>query len=131
MRTPALRHIREDRSDVTVCHPLSLLVNQFAFAASCVCFFSSSQTREALHFSEDEDIVIVRSLDFVSDYIDDCPWLSRETPTGGRSQSNAASNRDKVCKAVFSVLESLMKGSATGTVLVFRTRNLKYSELSV
>uniref|UniRef100_A0A096LTW2 Maternal embryonic leucine zipper kinase n=1 Tax=Poecilia formosa TaxID=48698 RepID=A0A096LTW2_POEFO len=33
------------------------------------------QKREALHFSEDEDAVIIGSLDFCSDYIDDSPWV--------------------------------------------------------
>uniref|UniRef100_H3DKC9 Maternal embryonic leucine zipper kinase n=1 Tax=Tetraodon nigroviridis TaxID=99883 RepID=H3DKC9_TETNG len=47
---------------------------------SCSPLHQGIQTGDGLHFSEDEDIVLVRSLDFVSDYIDDCPWLSRETP---------------------------------------------------
>lgn len=40
---------------------------------SISCFLSRFQTRDALHFSEDEDAVIVGSLDY---YIDDCPWVS-------------------------------------------------------
>lgn len=64
-------------------------------------FFSPSQARDALHFSEDEDILIVRSLDFVSDYIDDCPWLqvSKETPKGVRSQPHGSNNKDAVCQS--------------------------------
>lgn len=88
-----------------------------------VFYFSPSQSRDVLHFSEDEDIVIVRSLDFVSDYIDDFPWLSRETPKGDRSQPFAPNNKDAVyescdsgLKNIFFVLESLMKGSAMGPV---------------
>lgn len=46
------------------------------------------QKREALHFLEDEDAVIIGSLDLYSDYIDDCPWVSirQNTPQAGRSR---------------------------------------------
>ncbi|KAM6940980.1 maternal embryonic leucine zipper kinase [Lycodopsis pacificus] len=52
------------------------------------------QAREALHFSEDEDAVIVGSLDFGSDYIDDCPWIQvkKYTPKGVRGQPDGAVN---------------------------------------
>uniref|UniRef100_A0A674PLP5 Maternal embryonic leucine zipper kinase n=1 Tax=Takifugu rubripes TaxID=31033 RepID=A0A674PLP5_TAKRU len=52
--------------------------------------------QDALHFSEDEDIVIVRSLDFASECIDDCPWLrvAPETPKGVRSQPNGSNSKD-------------------------------------
>ncbi|XP_038569431.1 maternal embryonic leucine zipper kinase [Micropterus salmoides] len=40
---------------------------------SCSPLHQGLQTRDALHFSEDEDAVIVGSLDY---YIDDCPWVS-------------------------------------------------------
>lgn len=63
-------------------------------------FLSRFQTREALHFSEDEDAVIVGSLDFCSDYIDDCPWVSvtQYTPQGVRGQPDgSAYNKDTVC----------------------------------
>ncbi|XP_034451405.1 maternal embryonic leucine zipper kinase isoform X1 [Hippoglossus hippoglossus] len=56
------------------------------------------QSREALHYSEDEDAVLVGSLDFGSDYIDDCPWLpiKQHTPKGVRGQPDGcASNKDK------------------------------------
>lgn len=69
-------------------------------------FFPPSQTRGALHFSEDEDILIVRSLDFVSDYIDDCPWLSQETSKGVRSQPYAPS-KDMVYKSYDSSLKNI------------------------
>lgn len=38
----------------------------------------------------------MRSLDFVSEYIDECPWLrvARETPKGVRSQPNGSNNKD-------------------------------------
>ncbi|XP_034451413.1 maternal embryonic leucine zipper kinase isoform X2 [Hippoglossus hippoglossus] len=58
----------------------------------------SQQSREALHYSEDEDAVLVGSLDFGSDYIDDCPWLpiKQHTPKGVRGQPDGcASNKDK------------------------------------
>lgn len=70
-------------------------------------FFPLSQTRDALHFSENEDIVIVRSLDFVSDCIDDCPWLSQDTSKGVKSQLYAPNNKDMVPKSCNS---SLKKG---------------------
>ncbi|XP_058497504.1 maternal embryonic leucine zipper kinase [Solea solea] len=56
------------------------------------------QMGDALHFSEDEDAVIVGSLDFCSEYIDDCPWLSvaQHTPQGVRGQPDGmANNKDK------------------------------------
>lgn len=61
---------------------------------------SPFQSREALHFSEDEDAVIVGSLDFCSEYIDDCPWVSvtQHTPQGGRGRPDGvANNKDAVC----------------------------------
>lgn len=64
-----------------------------------LCFFS--QTRDVLHFSEDEDAVIVGSLDFGSEYIDDCPWVSvtQYTPQEVRGQPDgAASTKDTVCE---------------------------------
>ncbi|KAM9770446.1 maternal embryonic leucine zipper kinase isoform 1-T2 [Menidia menidia] len=54
------------------------------------------QTREALHFSEDEDAVIVGSLDFCSEYIDDCPWVSvqQHTPQRVRGRPDGRANKD-------------------------------------
>nr|XP_019955825.1 PREDICTED: maternal embryonic leucine zipper kinase [Paralichthys olivaceus] len=63
---------------------------------SCSPSQQGLQTREALHYSEDEDAVIVGSLDFGSEYIDDCPWLSvkQHTPQGVRGQPDGcASNK--------------------------------------
>ncbi|GAA6214694.1 maternal embryonic leucine zipper kinase [Lates japonicus] len=61
---------------------------------SCSPLHQGIQTREALHFSEDEDAVIVGSLDFGSDYIDDCPWVSvtQRTPQGVRGQPDGSAN---------------------------------------
>ncbi|XP_029003612.1 maternal embryonic leucine zipper kinase [Betta splendens] len=54
------------------------------------------QTRDALHFSEDEDAVIVGSLDLCSEYMDDCPWASvtQHTPQRVRGQPDGTNNRD-------------------------------------
>ncbi|XP_075946831.1 maternal embryonic leucine zipper kinase [Anarhichas minor] len=61
---------------------------------SCSPLHQGLQAREALHFSEDEDAVIVGSLDFGSDYIDDCPWIQGKqyTPKGVRGQPDGAAN---------------------------------------
>lgn len=52
------------------------------------------QTRDALHFSEDEDAVIVGSLDFYSEYMDDCPWVAvtQRTPQGLKGQPEGSTN---------------------------------------
>ncbi|XP_053188032.1 maternal embryonic leucine zipper kinase [Scomber japonicus] len=59
------------------------------------------QTKETLHFSEDEDAVIVGSLDFCSEYIDDCPWVSgtQHTPQGVRGQPERTTNNKDVLLA--------------------------------
>ncbi|XP_041640238.1 maternal embryonic leucine zipper kinase [Cheilinus undulatus] len=61
---------------------------------SCSPLHQGLQSREALHFSEDEDAVIVGSLDFCSEYIDDCPWVSvkQYTPHAVRGQPDGAAN---------------------------------------
>ncbi|XP_070773645.1 maternal embryonic leucine zipper kinase [Enoplosus armatus] len=61
---------------------------------SCSPLHQGLQTRDALHFSEDEDAVIVGSLDFCSDYIDDCPWVSvtQYTPQRVRGQPDGAAD---------------------------------------
>ncbi|XP_071361339.1 maternal embryonic leucine zipper kinase [Trachinotus anak] len=64
---------------------------------SCSPLHQGLQSREALHFSEDEDAVIVGSLDFCSDYIDDCPWISvtQHTSQGVRGRPDGiANNKD-------------------------------------
>ncbi|KAM9856544.1 maternal embryonic leucine zipper kinase [Aulostomus maculatus] len=60
---------------------------------SCSPLHRGSQMREAHHLSEDEDAVILGSLDLGSDYIDDCPWISvrQHTPRGVRDQPRMAS----------------------------------------
>lgn len=63
---------------------------------SCSPLHQGLQSREVLHFSEDEDAVIVGSLDFCSDYIDDCPWVSapQHTPQRVRGQPDGTTNKD-------------------------------------
>ncbi|XP_023124969.2 maternal embryonic leucine zipper kinase [Amphiprion ocellaris] len=62
----------------------------------CSPLHQGLQSREVLHFSEDEDAVIVGSLDFCSDYIDDCPWVSapQHTPQRVRGQPDGTTNKD-------------------------------------
>ncbi|XP_029289437.1 LOW QUALITY PROTEIN: maternal embryonic leucine zipper kinase [Cottoperca gobio] len=64
---------------------------------SCSPLHQGLQTRQALHFSEDEDVVMVGSLDFCSDYIEDRPWVSvtQYTPQGVRGQPDGAANKDR------------------------------------
>ena len=84
-----------------LCIFLSCFSFLFFFLISyCLSCF---QTRKALHFSEDEDAVIVGSLDFCSDYIDNCPWISvsQYTPQGVRGQPDCTAKNDKetVCES--------------------------------
>ncbi|XP_037530892.1 maternal embryonic leucine zipper kinase [Nematolebias whitei] len=53
-------------------------------------------TRELLQYNEDVDAVIIGSLDFCSDYVDDCPWVSVQqyTPQRVRGQLDGNANRD-------------------------------------
>ncbi|XP_061586169.1 maternal embryonic leucine zipper kinase isoform X2 [Cololabis saira] len=53
------------------------------------------QTRGTLHFTDDEDAIIVGSLDFCSDYIDDCPWVSPQyTPQRVRGRPDEVKNKE-------------------------------------
>ncbi|KAM3624645.1 uncharacterized protein V6R79_026024 [Siganus canaliculatus] len=62
---------------------------------SCSPLHQGIQSSDALHFSEDEDAVIVGSLDFCSDYIDDCLWDSATKRTAVRGQPDgSADNKD-------------------------------------
>ncbi|XP_059212346.1 maternal embryonic leucine zipper kinase [Centropristis striata] len=72
--------------------PVRLRREPAVFEGSCSPLHQGLQSREALHFSEDEDAIIVGSLDFGSDYIDDCPWVSvkKHTPQGVRGQPDGA-----------------------------------------
>ncbi|XP_057699815.1 maternal embryonic leucine zipper kinase isoform X2 [Corythoichthys intestinalis] len=45
------------------------------------------QNKEALHYADDDDAVILGSLDLCSDFIDDCPWVSRHTTQGVRGET--------------------------------------------
>ncbi|KAL7404549.1 hypothetical protein ABVT39_016288 [Epinephelus coioides] len=76
--------------------PVRLRPEPTACEESCSPLHQGLQTREALQFSEDEDAVIVGSLDFCSDYIDDCPWVSvkQYTPQGVRGQPDGAANNN-------------------------------------
>ncbi|KAK5866070.1 hypothetical protein PBY51_020287 [Eleginops maclovinus] len=62
----------------------------------CSPLHQGLQTRETLHLSEDEDAVIMGSLDLRSDFIDDCPWVSAKhyTPKGVRGQPDGAANNN-------------------------------------
>uniref|UniRef100_A0A3Q4HLB3 Maternal embryonic leucine zipper kinase n=1 Tax=Neolamprologus brichardi TaxID=32507 RepID=A0A3Q4HLB3_NEOBR len=61
---------------------------------SCSPLHQGLQTRKALHFSEDEDALIVDSLDICSDYIDDCPWVSVPQHTPQRVRGQARKNKE-------------------------------------
>ncbi|XP_071779359.2 maternal embryonic leucine zipper kinase [Centroberyx gerrardi] len=63
-------------------------------ASSCSPLHQGLQPEQALHFSEDEDGVVLGSMEFCSDYIDDCPWvsLSHRSPQGVRGQPDGAAN---------------------------------------
>ena len=65
---------------------------------------SSPKTKQALQFSEDEDAVPMGSLEFLSDYDDECSWVpsGHRSPQGVRGQPDGAQNaavimRDTVC----------------------------------
>ncbi|KAK2816999.1 hypothetical protein Q5P01_025190 [Channa striata] len=74
--------------------PVRLRPEQTVCEDLCSPLHRGIQTREALHFSEDEDAVIVGSLDLCSEYIDDCPWTSvtQHTPQGIRGQPDGLTN---------------------------------------
>ncbi|XP_055077005.1 maternal embryonic leucine zipper kinase [Periophthalmus magnuspinnatus] len=57
---------------------------------SCSPLHQGLQTKESLQFSEDEDGIIVGSLDFCSEYSDDCPWLTGtpNTPQGVKERQD-------------------------------------------
>ncbi|XP_040001335.1 maternal embryonic leucine zipper kinase [Xiphias gladius] len=77
--------------------PVRLRPEPTVYEDSCSPLHRGLQTGEALHFSEDEDAVIVGFLDFCSDYIDDCPWVSitQHTPQRIRGQPGGiANNKD-------------------------------------
>ncbi|XP_068448064.1 maternal embryonic leucine zipper kinase [Clinocottus analis] len=78
--------------------PVRLRPEPTACEDSCSPLHQGPQTRKALHFSEDEDAVIVGSLDFGSEFIDDCPWVParRHTPKGVRGQPDGAANHKNV-----------------------------------
>lgn len=59
---------------------------------SCSPLHQGLQAKESLQFSEDEDGVIVGSLDFCSQYMDDCPWFSSHTPQGVKERQDKTPN---------------------------------------
>ncbi|XP_069553240.1 maternal embryonic leucine zipper kinase [Brachyistius frenatus] len=76
--------------------PVRLRPEPAACEDSCSPPHHGPQRREALHFSEDEDAVIVGSLEFCSEYFDDCPWVSAPqcTPRGVKGRPDGTSNKD-------------------------------------
>ncbi|XP_032398550.1 LOW QUALITY PROTEIN: maternal embryonic leucine zipper kinase [Etheostoma spectabile] len=74
--------------------PVRLRLEPTVCEDSCSPLHQGLQTREALHFSEDEDAVIVGSLEFCSDYIDDCPWVSA---TNNKDMRLASPSVEKKC----------------------------------
>ncbi|CAL1601458.1 unnamed protein product [Knipowitschia caucasica] len=72
----------------------------------CSPLHQGLQTKESLQFSEDEDGVIVGSLDFCSEYLDDIPWLTispRTTP--GVKEREDRTPISKVTKMASPVVE--------------------------
>ncbi|KAJ0050911.1 hypothetical protein NL108_009899 [Boleophthalmus pectinirostris] len=60
---------------------------------SCSPLHQGLQTKESLQFSEDEDGVIVGSLDFYSEYLDDSPWRTVTPNTPKERQDKIPSNK--------------------------------------
>uniref|UniRef100_A0A673C9N4 Maternal embryonic leucine zipper kinase n=1 Tax=Sphaeramia orbicularis TaxID=375764 RepID=A0A673C9N4_9TELE len=73
--------------------PVRLHAQPAFYEDSCSPLHQGIQSKEALHFSEDEDAVIVGSLDFCSDYIDDYPWSSVTPHTPQRRVGSPAMER--------------------------------------
>lgn len=71
---------------------------------SCSPLHQGLQAKECLQFSEDEDGVIVGSLDFGSEYLDDCPWLTSHTPQGVKEKQDKTPN-NKVMRMTSPVVE--------------------------
>ncbi|XP_028263183.1 maternal embryonic leucine zipper kinase-like [Parambassis ranga] len=76
--------------------PVRLCPQPAVYDSSCSPLHQGLQTRDAFQFSEDEDAVIMDSMDFCSDYIDDCPWVSvsQHTPQGVRGHPDERTNKD-------------------------------------
>ncbi|CAL8274341.1 unnamed protein product [Gadus morhua 'NCC'] len=60
----------------------------------CSPLHQGMQTKQALQFSEDEDAVPMGSLEFLSDYDDECSWVpsGHRSPQGVRGQPDGAQN---------------------------------------
>ncbi|XP_028262307.1 maternal embryonic leucine zipper kinase-like [Parambassis ranga] len=72
--------------------PVRLCPQPAVYDSSCSPLHQGLQTRDAFQFSEDEDAVIVDSMDFCSDYIDD--HISQHTPQGVRGHPDERTNKD-------------------------------------
>lgn len=72
--------------------PVRLRTQPLLREDSCSPLHQGVQTRDSLQFSEDEDGVIVGSLDFCSEYLDDCPWLTSHTPPGAKKRQDKTPN---------------------------------------
>ncbi|CAL8333239.1 unnamed protein product [Lota lota] len=62
--------------------------------SSCSPLQQRTQTKQALQFSEDEDAVLMGSVEFLSDYDDDCSLVpfGQRSPQGVRGQPDGAQN---------------------------------------
>lgn len=62
---------------------------------SCSPLHQGLQYRDSLQFSEDEDGVIVGSLDFCSEYLDDSPWVTvtQQTPKWVKEREEKTPNK--------------------------------------
>uniref|UniRef100_A0A8C6UUL8 non-specific serine/threonine protein kinase n=1 Tax=Neogobius melanostomus TaxID=47308 RepID=A0A8C6UUL8_9GOBI len=73
--------------------PVRLRTRPMLCEDSCSPLHQGLQTKESLQFSEDEDGVIVGSLDLCSEYLDDCPWRTPHTPRGVRERQDKTPNK--------------------------------------
>ncbi|KAM8842509.1 maternal embryonic leucine zipper kinase isoform 1-T1 [Synchiropus picturatus] len=64
-------------------------VRLYMRAAYRVACSPGFQSQEAIHYADDEDAVIVGSLDYCNEYIDDCPWdsVAHHTPPRVRGRT--------------------------------------------
>ncbi|XP_019732386.1 maternal embryonic leucine zipper kinase [Hippocampus comes] len=69
--------------------PVRLHVEPHITEDACSPLHGRLQANKSLHFADDDEAVILDSLDLCSDYIDDCPWVpvSRHTPQGVRERT--------------------------------------------
>ncbi|KAK0148329.1 Maternal embryonic leucine zipper kinase [Merluccius polli] len=80
--------------------PVRLRLEQPVYdPSSCSPLHQGMQSKQALQFSEDED-VLMGSAELLSDYDDDCPWvpLRQRSPWGVRGQPDGAQNPAVIMK---------------------------------